>query len=391
MRVAVISRHYPMTDRAAGHVRLHEVLKLIREDHEVDFCACEGQSQIDRLGKRESDRYKKQLEDIRVRVSNKSPESFLRQKRYDVVLFEFYHVAERYIDEARCRQPGAQIIIDSVDVHFARLYGKAEVTNRQADYKFAATVKKAELNTYKKADLVIAASQEDRAILLREHSTLPVAVIPIIHNILPIVDRSGMRPESMIFVGNFEHEPNVDAMLYFCESVFPLIRKQIPTARLTIVGNRPPNVITQLASAAIEVPGYVKDTMPYLLTSHVSIAPLRYGGGMKGKIGEALACGLPVVTTSVGIQGFGLCPGKEVLVGDTPDEFALGVVTLMQSPELCEQLRIAGASLIRNNFSIEAVRDVVKKLLRNRSVDNLSKTSSVWARLWNALQLRHGS
>jgi glycosyltransferase involved in cell wall biosynthesis len=182
-----------------------------------------------------------------------------------------------------------------------------------------------------------------------------MTVLPNVHAVYPPADPAMAMPNSMVFVGGFQHEPNVDAMLYFCGEVMPLIKKQIPNARLSIVGSNPPAAIQALASESIDVTGYVPDTTPYLEKSSVSIAPLRYGAGMKGKIGEAMSHGLPVVTTSVGAEGFGMTPGEHILVGDSAAEFAEHVIRLMQDQTLHERIRLAGWEFIRSRYSVDAV------------------------------------
>src|SRR5581483_10434832 len=98
-------------------------------------------------------------------------------------------------------------------------------------------------------------------------------------------------------------------MIYFTSAILPKIVDAVPDVKLRIVGNAPPEEIVRLASQHVEVVGYVPDTKPYLQKSVISVAPLRFGGGMKGKVGEAMSYGLGVVTTSFGAEGFGLTAG----------------------------------------------------------------------------------
>src|SRR6185369_13677698 len=165
-------------------------------------------------------------------------------------------------------------------------------------------------------------TEDDRGLLLRELKHLRVEIVPTMHDVSPLDDATQRTPNTLVFVGPFLHAPNIDAMVYFCNEVFPLITSEIPDATLAIVGSFPTQPVKNLARDGVEVIGFVPDVKPYLDSSYVSIAPLRFGGGMKGKIGEAMAHGLPVVTTSIGIEGFGLTPSTNVLVGDTPRDFA---------------------------------------------------------------------
>jgi glycosyltransferase involved in cell wall biosynthesis len=229
-------------------------------------------------------------------------------------------------------------------------------------------MKRRELAVYRKADLVVAVSDEDKSILQREVDDVPIEVIPNIHRVPPLVPDKKNVSNSLLFIGNFRHDPNVDAMLYFCRDVLPLIKEEVPGVSLTIVGDSLPGEVRILADESIRVLGFVPDIKPLLETSDISIAPLRYGGGMKGKIGEAMAHGLPVVTTSVGIEGFGIIPGRQVMVGDTPDVFSGAVIRLMRDEVLYENLRRAAWTFVNDRYSIDAVsrriRDLVGRLDR---------------------------
>jgi glycosyltransferase involved in cell wall biosynthesis len=206
----------------------------------------------------------------------------------------------------------------------------------------------------------------------------------------PLDDAKNRVPDSLLFVGNFKHEPNSDAMLWFCREILPLIWKEAPAARLRIVGDAPLQIVRDLASERIEVVGYVPDLRPYLCTSWVSVAPLRYGGGMKGKIGEAMAAGLPVVTTSTGIEGFGLTPGKNVLVGDNPRDFCAAVVKLLRDESTYDAVRKAGWKYVSDRFSVEAVKANLLTVL-DHAAARPAKEASIVERMRSIIptQLRH--
>jgi glycosyltransferase involved in cell wall biosynthesis len=136
----------------------------------------------------------------------------------------------------------------------------------------------------------------------------------------------------------------------------PFIRERVPAAKLRIIGDSPPPAVQQLAGPGIEVLGYVPDLQVHLLRNRISVAPLRYGGGIKGKIGEAMSAGLPVVTTSVGTEGFGLSAGEHALVAETPEAFAAAVVNLLQDRAFYDRIRRAGWEFIAQRFSPEVVK-----------------------------------
>jgi glycosyltransferase involved in cell wall biosynthesis len=366
------------------------MLKILSAKHDVAITCYERDLQARRIGESEMRRYEHDLESIGVNVLDPDPRRVMRDAEFDVMLFEFYFAAGLYLADARLMQPRAVKIIDSVDVNFNRLFAKARLTGAWRDRREANRVKRSELKAYRAADRVIAVTDEDRRILLREAPTLSVDVVPNIHAMHPLDDGSERIPDSLLFVGNFKHEPNNDAMLWFCREILPLIRKEVPGTRLRIVGDAPPDAVRSLARDGIEVVGYVPDVQPYLRTSAVSIAPLRYGGGMKGKIGEAMAAGLPVVTTSTGAEGFGLTPGRDVLVADDPHGFSSAVVKLLRDEVTRNAMRTAAWKFISDRFSIEAVQADLLGVLEC-AAERPAKEASVVQRMKSMLStpLRH--
>ena len=136
------------------------------------------------------------------------------------------------------------------------------------------------------------------------------AVVPSTYPVARDVPGFTQRvPRSLLFVGGFQHSPNPDAVLFFCRQVLPLVRRSLPGVTVTIVGDAPPKEVIALSSAQITVTGWVPHVEPYLASHCISIAPLRFGAGLKGKIMEAMGTGLPVVTTSVGAEGMELVHG----------------------------------------------------------------------------------
>ncbi|MBT9591245.1 MAG: glycosyltransferase [Thiobacillus sp.] len=361
-RILVVASEYPAPDRASGDVRFFSLLRMLSEAYEVSFCAIAQSRQVERLGVPDVQRYESDLKQLGVKVLQPGVARVLRVGSFDAVLFEFHYVARNFIEEVRIQQPGARIIVASVDVAFHRLLSKAKVTGNKADHDHALREKASELAVYRSADVVVTVTQEDANILLKEDPSLSTWVIPNIHTLHEPVKLTLENANRLVFVGSFIHEPNVDAIRYFCSDVLPLIAEAVSEVHMRIIGNAPPPEIVRLASGRVEVLGYVPETKPFLETSAVSIAPLRFGAGMKGKIGEAMSFGLPVVTTTVGVEGFGLTPGKDVLVGDTPEAFAQAVVSLLRDKALWAKVGASGFEFIRDNYSEPIVRRAVYRL-----------------------------
>jgi len=138
------------------------------------------------------------------------------------------------------------------------------------------------------------------------------------------------RDLSLIFSGQMDYLPNIDAVIYFYSKILPFIRKQVPNVSFYIVGRKPTATVRRICKKAI-VTGYVKDIRNYLAKAAVCVVSIRISHGVQNKILEAMASGLPVVVTSEALEGIDAIPGKEIMVGNTPEEFALVVTELLQN------------------------------------------------------------
>ncbi|MBI4688134.1 MAG: glycosyltransferase [Nitrospirae bacterium] len=363
MKILIIA-DLPRPDRSSAGFRFYNIIKLMAETCKINFCALDYYDR-DLSEDAKTEDYRRKTEDIGVSISKASIAQSLLSEKYDAIFFEYYFTAEHYLDMARKLQPSARFFIDTVDVHYRRLFSKANLTQKEGDYTDAMLMKSRELAIYKKADVLIAVTEDDKKALQKENQDFCIEVIPNIHTIAE--DKAVLRRKGadLIFIGTFHHEPNVDAMLYFVNDIWTIVKRAIPQARLKIVGTSPTTEIQALASDSIEVTGYVENTLPYLQASSISIAPLRFGAGMKGKIGEAMAAGLPVVTTTTGAEGMGLTHGIDVLIADTPDDFAACISSLIRNDSLYADIVSKGLQFMRDNYSDEAVRVRVKEVFSN--------------------------
>jgi glycosyltransferase involved in cell wall biosynthesis len=167
----------------------------------------------------------------------------------------------------------------------------------------------------------------------------------------------------VLFVGNFAHPPNVDAIVWFVKGILPLVIEQRPGVRLRVVGGGAPPKVHELASASVEILGWVPDLEPVYARTRVTVAPLRYGAGVKGKIGESLSHGVPVVTTHVGAEGMGLVDDNTARVVDTEAGFAEAIVGLLTNDEQWSRISAAGLACVEERFGAEATRRALIGLL----------------------------
>lgn len=350
--ILIIHNRLPAHDEDSGSRRLRWIVELlVRQGHRVTFLGHAGWNQA---------RYATQLRDLGVevhafngewwRTTGRSPqvpspgldlESFLRRGRFDLAWISTYEMGEFYLQELRRLSPATRIALDTVDVHHVRELRGAELSGKPEDHARAQRVLEAERAIYTASDRLVAVSAPDAEALRAIAPDVPVSIVSNIHDIPEpgpgFADRHGL-----VFVGSFSHVPNVGAITGFVEEVWPGVRAAIPGATLTIVGPKPPASVQALAGDGITVTGWVPETRPYLDAARISIAPLRFGAGVKGKIGEAMSLGLPVVTTTVGAEGMDLIDGEHALVVDDPDAMAAAIARLHGDPELWGALSAAG-------------------------------------------------
>ncbi|MBW2661427.1 MAG: glycosyltransferase [Deltaproteobacteria bacterium] len=362
MRILFVNAYLPMYDRASADLRMFTLVRLLAaHGHTCIFCAYNYASQQRSLGDAKVAMYRASLEQEGVTVCLCAVEKVLKQKRFEVVYFKYFFTAERHIASVRIWQPGCRVIVDSVDLAYARLLAKADMSGLHDERTKAEEIKRREIATYASADLVITITDQDDEILKRDFPSANTYVIPNIHTIHRLKRKECEHP-SLLFIGTFEHEPNVDAVLYFKREIWPLIEAKIEDVIWTVVGPDPSDEILEIASDRILIKGFVPDTLPYLLRTWVSIAPLRYGAGMKGKVGEAMAAGVPVVTTGFGIQGMNVVSGKHLLVADDPESFAAQLVRLLKNKELRDMIGMAAQDFIASRYSLEAVDQILQEL-----------------------------
>jgi glycosyltransferase involved in cell wall biosynthesis len=274
--------------------------------------------------------------------------------QYEFVLLSRPEVALRFLPAVRAYAINSTVIYDTVDLHWVRFHRAAALSGDPALAREADRFQRMERLNAVCADLVLAVTQEDKDHLLAVAPDARVEVIPTIHTIMPPSDL-GQQRKGLMFVGNFQHGPNVDAVKWFVTDVFPLIQRQLTGIVFHVVGSRMPEEVTTLASPSVRIAGYVPDLDPAFRSSRVFVAPLRYGSGMKGKIGQSMSYGLPVVTTSIGAEGIMLQDGETALIADSPEAFAQAVVRLYTDDLLWKKIADNSLEHVRQHFSEEAI------------------------------------
>lgn len=227
----------------------------------------------------------------------------------------------------------------------------------------AARLRRYEGSAVKTFDYTLAVTEPDRQALFQATKASPngraadperIIVVPIavdVGELQPIARQA--RSKNILTLGTLHYPPNADGIRWFAREVFPLVRKEIPGATLTIVGKNPPADLQALAAqnpSSIAVTGYVPDLTPCMQKSALMVVPVRAGGGMRVRILEAFARAMPVVTTTLGLEGIQAEPGEDVLVADTVETFSGAVVRLLGDEELQRQLAERGRRLAERRY-----------------------------------------
>ncbi len=201
---------------------------------------------------------------------------------------------------------------------------------------------------------VVAVSEEDREALEEVAGTLPgLAVVPIsvdTDDVVPV--KREPAANHLLHIGTMFWAPNVDGILWFGREIYPLIKQQRPQVSFDVVGARPPAEVKALAEqdASIQVTGYVSDPAEYYRQAALMVVPLRAGGGMRVKILNALAQGMPIVSTTLGCEGIAVEHGRHLLIADGPQEFAAAVIKLLDDQVFATELGKNGRKLIEATY-----------------------------------------
>jgi glycosyltransferase involved in cell wall biosynthesis len=290
----------------------------------------------------------------------------LKERKFRAAVISRPFVAEALLGSIRRADPRVRIVFDLVDVHFIRYEREAALTGDAATTREAERFRRVETHLARASDLLWCNSSADKEVMEREAPGVPSVVIPTIHRThtggLPFDER-----EHLLFVGNFRHRPNEDGVRFLIREVWPKVREELPGVELLLVGDGAPHEFSQLAAEGVRLLGYVPDIDPLFARARVFVAPIRFGAGVKGKIGEALAYAIPLVTTTVGAEGMSLRDGEEALIADTAPEFAAAVVRLYRDAELWRRLASNAHAHVERHFSPRVVgriiNDSVKGLL----------------------------
>ncbi|MFN8574345.1 MAG: glycosyltransferase [Gemmatimonadaceae bacterium] len=234
----------------------------------------------------------------------------------------------------------------------------------------AAKMERYEPTALRRFHQVIAVSQHDRQLMSQSLDPSRITVVPtgVDGSRFRVARTSTPKQNEVLFLGSMDWEANIDGAEWFCEKVWPLVRRAVPTAQLQLVGRNPHARVRQLASDHVCVTGTVPSVVEHLASASAVVVPLRIGGGTRLKIYESMAAGRPVISTTVGAEGLEYTAGKDILIADTPESFASAVIDVLGNDELARRLgAAAGALADRHDWSqvVEHFEGAIATVLRD--------------------------
>jgi len=379
-----------------GQIRTLEMMRRLHTRHEIHYAAFEDPDQPEGLAR--SSEYCTKVYSVRRKLPSRGSVAFFAQVAGGALSSIPLAVKRFYSDEMRRLLEGLlrtekfdRAVCDFLvsSIHFPQLEQavlfqhnvETMIWRRHAEHAKDALRRyyfglqgermyRYEAETCRRAGHVVAVSHLDAAFMQEMFK------IPAVSEIATGVDLDYFAPREsngdnntprhdLVFVGSMDWMPNIDGVLYFVKDILPLIRKQRPECSLAIVGRAPSPEIMALAQQDdhITVTGTVPDVRPYLWGAGVSIVPLRIGGGTRLKIYESMAAGIPVVSTSIGAEGLVYHDGGDILIADTPEDFAGAYLELLANGVRREAIVSNAMEMVRSRFSWEQVTRQFEEIL----------------------------
>ena len=398
--ILVIHELVPHFDQSGSDLRLLDVLKELRaQSHRVTLIARDA---------RNSAKYSSTLTDLGIRVFAGDPErlrhlgtdqpsawsleKLLREEHFDAsILFHWFwsgiSIPEHYLSDIRRFSPATRIAVLTDDRHgererrAARLSGLFSDRERAEDFEFR------ELAAYRAADLLLYITEADRRHFIRLLPDTPMELLPLVapHDRKTSLAANPPERAGALFLGNFDNPANRDALDWFIGEIWPIVRKRLPDLQLHVAGNACPPEIADLSNGIL-VLGKVAGLADVFARALLFVSPIRVGTGVNTKNLQALAHGLPLVTTSVGAEGLRIEDGCHALLADTPLSFTEAIFRLCTQPGLRELLAENGIAYVQAEFSGEHLAACVRKIVSRLAVTHPQNSSLAQLESYRAVE-----
>jgi len=371
--ILIIDAETPRPDQDSGSVDMFNLIRiLVNDGYRVHFIP---QTNFSHLGS-----YTNTLMSLGVECIYApfyvSLESYLRERGdvFDYIFMCRMPVAQNSIRDVKKYAPSAATIFYTVDLHFLREQREAKISGNNKKIRAAEKNREIELTLISKTDIAIVLSGFEESLLIKLGYS-NICKLPLIRDIGEPTSKNFEDRSGVVFVGGFRHTPNIDSVNWLIEDVWPEVRNQLkirnlPTFKLRIVGSHMPSRFEELRAYDVEPIGFVHDLKDEFNRVRLSLAPIRFGAGLKGKMATSFEYGVPVVGTSIAFEGMPK-EGVDELVAsaDNAKDFAQIIIDLYYDETRWKTIRSAGVDYVQNHYSLESLTPVVINIL-NQADEN---------------------
>jgi GT2 family glycosyltransferase/glycosyltransferase involved in cell wall biosynthesis len=373
-KILVIDHHLPMPEKDAGSLRMFHILNILhRLGHRVIFVP-DNLADIPPYG----DELRKRGIEVVYHPYTKKVRDYLiaHGLEFDAVVLSRCDFARKHIADIRLHAPQSRVIFDTVDLHFLRTNREAEITNDPEVRQKAREKEQLEYDLIDQADETWVVSSVEQKLLREARPDKSIEIVPTIVDV-PGSNTPFLLRRDFLFIGGFQHTPNIDAVIFFLEKIHPLVKERLGDAKFYIIGDKAPPEVVALASDNVIITGLQSDVRPFFESVKLSVAPLRYGAGIKGKINLSMGFGVPVVATSLAVEGMALIDHEDILIADEAEDFAQALIELYESEELWNRLSQNGIKKTRALYSVEAAREKLGFLFSDNHLRSFEQSPSV--------------
>ena len=389
MKIAILTPQLPYPPHQGTTIRNFNIIKHLASRHEITLISFGTRQELENaeplralckhieiapyptrtLMQRAITTFTSTQPDMALRLKSNAMHSIVEHilvlEEFDVIQIEGIEMA-RYLLNHQLPITNCQIVFDDHNAEYVLQRTAFESDVRRITRLHAALysfiqwkkLERYERSVCLRANRVVACSDTDANALqaLVPNLQSPISVIPngVDTEYFVPSDEVCAKPLAelgMVYAGKMDFRPNIDAMLWFCDDILPRIRAAIPLAHITIVGQKPAPRISALEQRpGIDVTGWVDDTRPFVADAAVYVVPLRMGSGTRLKVLEAMAMGKAIVSTSRGVEGIDLVPGRDAIIADSPDAFATQVIALLRNLERRHDLGSNARTLVEAKY-----------------------------------------
>jgi len=361
--ILVIDHHLPMPEKDAGSLRMFHILNILRRlGHRVTFIP----DNLADIPPYTGELQKRGIEVVYHPYIKKVRDYLISHgSEFDAVVLSRCDFARKHIGDVRVHAPQSRVIFDTVDLHFLRTHREAQITDDPNIRERAREREQLEYDLIDQADETWVVSGVEQKLLLEARPDKSIQIVPTIVDVPGSNTPFSLRHD-FLFIGGFQHTPNIDAVIFFLEKIYPLVREHLSDAKFYIIGDKAPPEVVAMATDNVVVTGLQPDVQPFFESVKLSVAPLRYGAGIKGKINQSMGFGVPVVATSLAVEGIPLTDREDILIADEPEDFARALIELYESEELWNRLSTNGIKTTKAHYSVSAVRKRLNRLLSDK-------------------------